>query len=37
MSNQEQSEHAGDDVEEVRQRVRELMDEQRELFDALDE
>jgi len=37
MSNQERSERADDDLKAVRQRVRELMDEERELFDALDE
>lgn len=34
---QDVSEPTGDDLDEVRQRVRELMDEERELFDALDE
>jgi predicted Rdx family selenoprotein len=37
MSNQERTERGDDDHEEVRQRVRELMDEERDLFDALDE
>lgn len=34
---QDTAERNGEDYEELRQRVRELMEEERELFDALDE
>lgn len=37
MSNQERTERGDDDLKEVRQHVRELVDEERELFDTLDE
>jgi len=34
---QDTTQPADNDLDEVRERVRELMDEERELFDALDE
>lgn len=34
---QDATQPADDDLDDVRERVRELMDEERELFDALDQ